>query len=274
MYMSIVYAVIAGVMIMGISFIGKLFARGHLRVVFRRYHHFFLAFSVGVFGVITYSLLNESIEHSGMSLETLLFVLGGFLVPYILIKRLLPADHHHHDTDSPHAHAHTAVDGRSVIISDSIHNIADGLLLVSAFSISTVLGIGAAISIMIHESIQELSEFFVLKEAGYSDSRALRLNFIASSSILIGITIAALSLATDSVEGIVHGVAAGAFIFVLTWDLIPALLHTKRISTLVGYAFSALFGALLILTISTIVPHEEPSEYADTTGVQQVHEHQ
>ncbi len=78
----------------------------------------------------------------------------------------------------------------------------------------------------VHELVQEVSEFFVLKQAGYSTKKALLTNFAVSSTILIGSIGGTFLLDTFSeLELPLMGIAAGAFLVVVFQDLIP---HSVR----------------------------------------------
>ena len=70
--------------------------------------------------------------------------------------------HHHHDHCCGHVHK-----PQKILIGDGIHNIADGLVLAASFAVSPLAGAGVFFSILIHEFLQESSEFFVLKAAGF-----------------------------------------------------------------------------------------------------------
>ena len=105
----------------------------------------------------------------------------------------------------------------------------DGLLLVTSFAINSTLGLAATISIFIHEIIQEISEFFVLKQAGYSTKKALLVNFSASATILFG-SVGGFFLLKyfKFIEIPLLGLAAGSFLIVVIQDLIP---HSIKTST-------------------------------------------
>ena len=122
-----------------------------------------------------------------------LIVASGLLGVLVLeiIERFHLASHHHHDTK--HDHEHTGINARKLLFTDAIHNVADGVLLVPAFAVDVRLGIATAVAIFLHEAVQEVSEFFVLKEAGYSTKKALTLNFLVSSTILIGVGLGVLA---------------------------------------------------------------------------------
>ncbi len=217
--------------------------------------HFLVSFSAGVFLFISYNLILETMEKASTIQIGLLWIFIGIFGIWLIFK-LLPTFHHHHDNETE-VHIHSAIDARKIIISDGIHNIADGLLLVTAFTVSSALGIVATFSIFIHEIIQEISEFFVLKEAGYTNKKALIINFSTSATILIGSLGGFFLLETFKVfEVPLLGLASGSFLMVIIQDLIP---HSIKTSTtkrhVTKHLIWFLLGLILMLGISKVTLH-------------------
>jgi zinc and cadmium transporter len=218
-----------------------------------------IALASGVFTIIIYGLIIESL-HDGLTMTIILsFIFGGLLLETI-IKLLPNKDKHHHHGLHPE-HKHTKIDARRVMISDSIHNIHDGIALVPAFLVSFQVGIGTAIGIFLHEIVQEISEFFIYKEAGYETKKALIWNFISSSTILLGVMF---SLLLSSVENFAHPLvafAAGGFSYILLRDLLPSVMRNARTEKkYFSYIISYLIGFSLMLTVTIFTPHEEHSK--------------
>ena len=145
---------------------------------------FLVSFSAGVFLVVSYNLSFEVIEHANAVSSGLFWIAVG-AVGILVLFRMLPHFHHHHD-ESEEESSHSRIDIRRILIGDSLHNVGDCILLTSAFVISPVIGLIAMVSIFVHELVQEVSEFFVLRQAGFSARKALALNFLVSATILIG----------------------------------------------------------------------------------------
>ena len=124
--------------------------------------------SIGVFTVIIVGLFGEALEHQS-AWNVALYALAGLAAISITVK-LIPNAHHHHEGGD---HDHSPIDARRMLLGDAVHNIGDGLLLVPAFAADLHAGIAASIAIFFHEFVQETSEFFVLKQAGYSTGQAL-----------------------------------------------------------------------------------------------------
>lgn len=216
-------ALIAGFGVMLASLAGVIAVNKKIGRVIEKNLPFLVSFSAGVFTVVAYHLALES-THLTDLYTGLGWVLAGILGGYLLFE-LLPDFHHHHD-DAHEDHEHDSLDARRILISDGIHNIGDGLLLASTFAVSTSLGIATAVSVFLHELLQEISEFFVLKQAGYSTKTSLLLNFGVSATILLGIVVGVIALqVVPVIEGPIFALTAGVFFTVVLFDLIP---HSVR----------------------------------------------
>lgn len=217
--------------------------------------HFLVSFSAGVFLYISYQLILETVYEAEATQFGLFWILIGIFSIWLIFK-LLPTFHHHHDNETE-IHVHSSIDARRIIIGDGIHNITDGILLVTSFTISTTLGMIATFSIFIHEIIQEISEFFVLKGSGYSTKKALLVNFFTSATILIG-SIGGFFLLKSfkAVEVPLLGLASGSFLMVIIQDLIP---HSIKTSTtkrhIIKHLIWFLIGLLLMIGIDKITPN-------------------
>jgi zinc and cadmium transporter len=257
-----ILAASAGVMVVSLS--GVLFVFKRINKWTERNIKYLVAFSAGVFLIISYNLVFEAIEFSSNNIIATISILGGFLMFYLL-EKLYPESHCHHDDKKCIANADKSGAHR-VMIGDAFHNIADGILLVPAFLVDIKLGIAATVGILIHELIQEISEFFVLKDAGYTTKQSLIRNFLISSTILIG---AGLGLYVSSVGNFIGpflGVAAGAFIYIVLVDLIPnSVKASHKEKKYLKYLFWVVFGVVLILGVNQFSGegHGEEDDHAE-----------
>jgi zinc and cadmium transporter len=215
---------------------------------------YLVSLSAGIFLIISLYLLLEGIELLGTG-PALAWAGFGAAGGWLLFK-LLPVFHHHHTAGE--TSTHSTIDARKILIGDGLHNMADGVLLVSSFAVSPTLGFITAAGILLHEAVQELSEFFVLREAGYSVKQALLLNFITSGTILIGAVGSYFLIERFAfIEPILLTLSAGLFMLVVVIDLIP---HSIRHLTgprrywLHGTAFIA--GLLLMSSVFALTPHQ------------------
>jgi zinc and cadmium transporter len=185
------------------------------------------------------------------------FLFGGILLE--VITKMLPKGSHHHHHGPCKEHEHTKIDARRILTVDAFHNIHDGLTLVPAFLISPAVGFGTAIGILFHEIVQEISEFFILKEAGYSTTKALVWNFLTSGTILIGIALALTLANIDRFTLPLIAFAVGGFSYILIRDLFPSIIsHARSEKRFVQYGASFLTGVLIMMSISFLVPEEDP----------------
>jgi zinc and cadmium transporter len=252
------YLFISVFSIMLASLAGKLFTWKALGVYILPRIRYLIALAAGVFVVIIYGLVEETL-HEGLSTEIVLaFVVGAILLE--TITRLLPKETHHHHGPHPE-HTHSTIDARRMLIGDAVHNIHDGIALVPAFLVSPVVGIGTALGVLLHELVQEVSEFFVLKEAGYSDRKALAWNFAVSSTIVIGVVLASLLASVEAFAHPLVAFSAGGFTYVLFRDLLPSIISHARVEKCPGkYVLMFLVGLGIMLTVSLTVPHEHEEE--------------
>jgi len=253
--------IISALVIMLASLVGVVFAWKIFSNFLKKNKKYLTTFAIGVFAVVAYSLIKESFHLTEESSPLLAFgsIAGGVVLLY-LVSLFMP--HHHHDTDDCCPEGHTPINARRILFGDAIHNIGDGVLLVSAFLISAPVGLIAAFGIFLHELVQEIAEFFILKEAGYTTKKALTYNFLISSTILVGVIIGLFVSSIPTANIVFIGLAAGGFLYILSADLIP---HTIRSIKNSGNAnihvIIGILGILAILSVGLLVPHSH--EYED-----------
>ncbi len=76
--------------------------------------------------------------------------------------------------------------GWSVLLGDSIHNFCDGVIVAAAFLTDPKLGIATALAIIAHEIPQEVGDYIVLLNAGFSRRRALAYNALSGLASVAG----------------------------------------------------------------------------------------
>jgi len=245
------------------SFSGKFTAWRHAGPVIERNLHFLVSFAAGVLLVVIYRLSAEIIEHAGSIVMGVPWIAAGALVVLIAF-RYLPHFHHHHDATA-RDHTHSSIDANRILFSDGIHNIGDGVVIVTSFAASPFLGIASTTSILVHEMLQEISQFFVLREAGLSARRALTYNFLVSSTILIGAIGGYFLLEKfEALEMPLLGLAAGSYLIVVFHDLVPHSIQSARERQ--HYLRHGVFfvaGVLLMALLVTLLPHAAPTPKAE-----------
>ncbi len=251
----------AGFAIMLASLSGKLVMWGHLGHILQKNLKFLVTFAMGVFGATLYLMLSETLHlQAGLGPVALAAAAGALALE--VLHRLLPEAHHHHGTDKSeccdHEHGHTisTINPRRILLGDAAHNIGDGVMLVPAYLISLQVGLSVTLGILLHEVVQEISEFFILKEAGYSTKRALLSNLAVSSTIFIGI---AASLFIATATAYIHlliAFAAGGLFYIILRDLLPHTIERiKHEGKTTQHIILLVIGVSLMLLSAHILPH-------------------
>lgn len=145
-------------------------------------------------------------------------VLAGIVIFFVLEKIIIWR--HCHDAE---CEVHGAA-GPLILIGDAFHNFVDGFVIAAAFLTSVPLGIVASLAVIAHEIPQEVGDFAILLENGYSRSRALVLNLLSSLTTLPGAVIAYFFLgATREAVPFILALSAASFIYIAIADLVPSL---------------------------------------------------
>jgi zinc and cadmium transporter len=194
-----------------------------------------LSFSVGI--MLATSLLHALPEalHAKVSPESLFATLLAGLLSFFLIEKvailragaqpqlaLQAAGHAVHAHD--HHHSHGERSGAMVLLGDALHNFTDGIMIAAAFLADPSLGILTGLAIVAHEIPQEVGDFVVLLNAGYSRAKAYLFNLLCSMMALLGGILGFYTL--DKASGMVPYVlafASAGFLYVAISHLMPQL---------------------------------------------------
>jgi zinc and cadmium transporter len=211
--------------------------------------------SVAVAAALTLSVLTRVVPHlvslsAGVLLATALLdvlpeafsghappqalfatLLAGLLFFFLLEKAELYRHTHHHEGDQ-HDHHHgfdrqqAGRGGWSVILGDSIHNFCDGIIIAAAFLADTRLGVVTSLAIIAHEIPQEVGDYIVLLNAGFSRARALFFNALSGLAAVVGGVVGYFVVGPwQAYFPYLLVVAASSFVYVAVADLIPQLQH-------------------------------------------------
>ena len=175
-------------------------------------------------------------------------ILGFFVLEKLLIWRHCHSgscEAHGDDEHSDH-HGHKSA-GTLIIIGDGIHNFVDGILIAAAFLTDVKLGMVTSLAVAAHEIPQEVGDFAILLQSGYSKSKALFYNVLASCTTVIGGVLAYYSLENlhDSLPFFL-ALASSSFIYIAVADLIPSLHKKTDIKTSLHQIILILAGVLVI----------------------------
>jgi zinc and cadmium transporter len=188
-----------------------------------------IAFAVGtLLGAVFLEVLPRALETGQSTERTLAFVLLGILLFFLLEKLVLWRHSHPDDGEQIAQHAeHQHDHGRSglmILVGDTFHNFCDGILIAAAFMSDFQLGVVTAVAIIAHEIPQEVGDFLVLLNSGYSRLRALLFNLGTSAATLVGGLLGYFMLAAvQSWVPEILALAAASMLYVAVADLIPGL---------------------------------------------------
>ena len=161
--------------------------------------------------------------------DTSFIILIGILALFILEKLLIWRHCHGVNCESHSLEKEMNQNKRGSIIvgGDLFHSFVDGVLIASAFLVNINLGLVTAFSIIAHCLPQEMSNFSVLLDSGFTKFKAYMFNIASSVATLIGALLSfyILSMMNHLIPSIL-ALAASSMIYVSVSDLIPDL-HKK-----------------------------------------------
>ena len=189
-----------------------------------------VSLSVGV--LLSTSLLHalpEAFESNANPKALFATLLAGLLGFFLLEKMAILRHSHHYEGDGHgHEHGHDAHEagksGWMILIGDSLHNFPDGILVAAAFLADPKLGLITALAITAHEIPQEIGDFIVLLNAGFTKARAYVYNLVCSLMSVIGGLVGyyALGNGMDLIPYVLV-LASSGFIYIAVSDLMPQM---------------------------------------------------
>ena len=189
-----------------------------------------VSLSTGVLlGTALLHVLPEAFESGTNPHALFLTLLSGLMFFFLLEKADLYRHTHHHEGDGHHHHHHFDQEqagrgGLAVLVGDSIHNFCDGIIIAAAFLADTHLGVVTALAIIAHEIPQEVGDYIVLLNAGFSRPRALFFNAVSGGAAVIGGVIGWWIVGPwKALFPYLLVAASSSFVYVSVADLIPQL---------------------------------------------------
>ncbi len=224
----------------------------------QRYLGVMVSYAIGtLLGAVFLNILPEAIELTTNVAALSATVLFGILLFFVLEKLVLWR-HCHHE----HCEAHELLDaeqgkhdhGRSgmmIMLGDTFHNFVDGIIIAAAFLTDINLGIVTALAIIAHEIPQEVGDFAILLNSGYSKLKALQLNLISSFASVAGGVLGYYTLQTMlSWIPSLLALAAASMIYVAVADLIPGLHKRAQLSDTIQQVGLIVLGVGTVAVIS------------------------
>ena len=207
-----------------------------------------LSFAIGtLLAAAFFDLLPEAIaklDSSSVFTTTLVGIMAFFI-----LERIVHWHHEHHD----HA-KHEKPVAWLVLIGDGIHNFFDGVAIAASFLTSMEVGITTTLAIIVHEIPQELSDFTLLRYAGFSTRKALAFNLLSAVTAIIGaVLFYYLASQVRNFEPYGLAFAAGAFIYIAGTDLLPELHKEEENSKSVIQLIAMICGIITIWLVVNIL---------------------
>jgi zinc and cadmium transporter len=177
-------------------------------------------------------------DHDAPAAKLFTVLLAG-LLGFFALERLALWRHSHAGCNGRAGDQHAVVAAPLILIGDAFHNFVDGVLIAAAFLADPMLGLTTTLAVVIHEIPQELGDFVLLLNAGWSRRNAFLANAASSLTAVLGGLLGYFALAgTEDILPYILTIAAASFIYIAVADLLP-MLHRQRNSFA---AQSALIG--------------------------------
>jgi zinc and cadmium transporter len=168
-------------------------------------------------GTAFLGLLPESLERVAPMTISMTILAG--IVLFFLLEKLVIWHHCHAEICEVHGQA-----GPLILIGDALHNFVDGFVIAAAFLTSFPLGVATSLAVFAHEIPQEVGDFAILLDSGYSTRKAFLYNLLSALAILPGAVIAYAYLETmQAAVPYVLALAAASFMYIAMADLLPSL---------------------------------------------------
>lgn len=238
-------------------------------------------FSISAAAVFSFSLLSRMVERMvslsvGILLSTSLLhalpeafesnadphslfaaLLGGLLGFFLLEKFAVLRHSHHYEGDGhSHEHGHDAHEagkaGWMILVGDGLHNFTDGILIAAAFLANPNLGIITAVAIIAHEIPQEIGDFIVLLNAGFSRMRAYVYNLICSLMAVLGGVVGYATLGgAQTWIPYVLVLASSGFIYIAVSDLMPQMQRRATLRETIPQIVLIALGVGIVLFLTS-----------------------
>lgn len=216
-----------------------------------------VSLSVGIMLSTTFlHALPEAFESKADPRTLFATLLGGLLGFFMLEKMAILRHSHHHEADGHHhEHGHDAHEagkaGWMILVGDGVHNFTDGILIAAAFLANPKLGLVTCFAIVAHEIPQEIGDFIVLLNAGFSRARAYFYNLICSLLSILGGILGYLML--DKAANLIPYAlvfASSGFIYIAVSDLMPQMQRRATWRDTIPQVLLIASGVALVLLLT------------------------
>ncbi len=141
-----------------------------------------------------------------------------------------------------------------ILIGDGLHNFIGGLAIAGTFLIDIRLGLTAWLAAAAHEIPQELGDFAVLINGGWSRRGALLCNAASALTFLLGGIVAYAASFTVNVDFLVP-FAAGNFLYIGASDLVPEVNKHRDMKVNLVHLGAFVASVALMWTLRVVLNH-------------------
>ena len=216
-----------------------------------------VSLSVGI--MLSTSLLHALPEafESNADTHTLFATLLAGLLGFFMLEKLAILRHSHHHEGDGHHHHHghdkreAGKAGWMILVGDGMHNFTDGILIAAAFLADPGLGLVTGLVIVAHEIPQEIGDFIVLLNAGFSRTRAYVYNLLCSMMAIAGGLLGYYTL--DRASNLIPYVlvfASSGFIYIAVSDLMPQMQRRATLRETVPQVLLIAAGVCIVLFLT------------------------
>jgi zinc and cadmium transporter len=216
-----------------------------------------VSLSVGI--LLSTSLLHalpEAFESQADAHALFATLLAGLLGFFLLEKFAILRHSHHYEGDGHgHAHGHDKHEagkaGWMILVGDGLHNFTDGILIAAAFLADPHLGLITGLAIIAHEIPQEIGDFIVLLNAGFTRARAYVYNLLCSLMAVVGGVLGYFTLeqATDWIPYVLVFASSG-FIYIAVSDLMPQMQRRATMRETIPQVILIAIGVALVFFVT------------------------
>ncbi len=189
-----------------------------------------IAFIMLIYAVF-FDIIPEILEEEELSVTTLVTLVAAGFIVCALIGALVGKFHHHSDI---HKHHHekeietyenegikNKTQAYTMLAVDSIHAVADGIVMGTSFLASPATGISTCLATVAHEIPQEVGDFSIMQRAKLKTMEIVKLQTI-SSLIVVPAALIAYYVGDALLESlpVVLAVVSGFLLYVALGELI------------------------------------------------------
>jgi len=202
-----------------------------------------VGFAAGaLLGAVFLDILPETIRDFGV--KALDWTLIGFVI-LTIVDWFVGHEHHVDEQGAP-------VLPSTLLSSDILHNIGDGVAIAAGFLLSVRAGVVVALAVIAHEVPHEVGDYALLRASGWKRQKSL----LALAGVQLTAAIGAFGFLffAERIKGFTApllSMAAGSFLYISATNLLPQIRygsHSRRTERLFGFVCG--IGIVIVLFVA------------------------